>query len=301
MISDPENPTTLLAVNRNINPKEDYQIYLKLERFNPCGSIKDRTALNLLEGTEIKNGKTIVEPSSGNTGIALASIANAMGIPLEIAIPSGAPEEKKVLLKLLGVNLWEADDDLCPLYPNEGARGLVKGILAGKGGEDYVSPNQYENPLNAMAHYNSTGPEIWKQTEGKINYFFAGFGTCGTISGVGKYLKEQNPDIKIIGVEPKSRNHNLAGMKKISNLPEELIPEILNRDVIDDILEVEDDQAYQTAIDLARKTGILMGPTTGAVLFSALKHSKENQGLAVVIAPDDAFKYVSLFADYLKD
>jgi cysteine synthase len=173
--------------------------------------------------------------------------------------------------------------------------------LAGKGGEDYVSPNQYENPLNAMAHYKSTGPEIWKQTEGKVNYFFAGFGTCGTISGVGKYLKEQNPDVKIIGVEPKSRNHNLAGMKKISNLPEELIPNILNRDVIDDIVEVEDDQAYQTAIDLARKTGILMGPTTGAVLFSALKHSKDNQGLAVVIAPDDAFKYVSLFADYLKD
>ncbi|UCE70920.1 MAG: pyridoxal-phosphate dependent enzyme, partial [Nitrospiraceae bacterium] len=116
-----------------------------------------------------------------------------------------------------------------------------------------------------------------------------------------KYLKEKNPDVKLIGVEPKSRNHNLAGMKKISNLPEELIPNILNRDVIDDIVEVEDDQAYQTAIDLARKTGILMGPTTGAVLFSALKHSKDNQGLAVVIAPDDAFKYVSLFADYLKD
>ena len=174
-------------------------------------------------------------------------------------------------------------------------------MLKGRDGGRYVSPNQYENELNVQAHYKTTGPEIWEQTKGSIDYFFAGFGTCGTITGVGKYLKEQKASIKIIGIEPADSEHNLPGMKRISGLSEDLVPEILDRSVIDDIIEVEDKDAYNTGIQLARKTGILVGPTTGAILYAALKYANKNKGLAVVISPDDAFKYVSFYEPYVKD
>lgn len=302
LIADPDNPTPMVKVGPRTSPAEDFSIYLKLERNNPFGSIKDRIALSMLRGLTIDRTQSLVEPSSGNTGIALVALANAKGIPVEIAVPERIPEEKKTILRLLGVNiLWQADDNLCPVFPNEGARGLVNGILKSKGGEKYVSPNQYENELSVKAHYTTTGPEIWNQTEGKVDYFFAGFGTCGTITGVGKYLKEKNPNIKIIGVEPTVAEHNLPGMKRISNLDEEFIPKILDRSVIDDIVAVEDDDAYQTAIKLARQDGILVGPTTGAILAVALKYAKKSKGLAVVISPDDAFKYMSFYEPYVKD
>lgn len=163
----------------------------------------------------------------------------------------------------MGAELWEIPDHICPLYPSEGARDFVKDMIENPGYEgNYVCPNQYENGLNVLAHYKTTGPEIWKQTKGKINYFFAGFETCGTISGVGKYLKEQNSSVKIIGIEPAKLEHNLPGMKKIFNLPEDLIPKILDRSIIDDIITVEDQDAYETGICLAKHTGILVGPTT---------------------------------------
>ena len=299
LIASPENPTPLVRVNR-LNPVSNFQIYLKMERYNPFGSVKDRIALAMLKGLDTK-GRTLVEPSSGNTGIALAAIGNAMGIPVEIAVPDKIPEEKKVILRFLGAKVTEADDALCPLFPTEGARGLVNALIKSPATKDsYVSPNQYENEFNVQAHYTGTGPEIWQQTQGKVDYFFAGFGTCGTISGVGKYLKEQNPKIKIIGVEPSSPNHKLPGMKRISGLAEEYIPKILDRSVIDDTLAVADEDAYQTAIDLARKDGIMVGPTTGAILYVALQYAKKNKGLAVVISPDDAFKYTSFYQEILK-
>ncbi len=196
LIASPENPTPMVKITEKVNPNTDFKIYLKLERYNPFGSIKDRIALSMLEGLEIKQGNYLVEPSSGNTGIALAALANAKGIPIEIAVPERIPEEKKTLLRLLGVQtLWEADDKLCPVFPNEGARGLVNAMLKSKGGEKYISPNQYENELNVQAHYETTGPEIWNQTDGKVDYFFAGFGTCGTITGVGKYLKSKKSSV----------------------------------------------------------------------------------------------------------
>jgi cysteine synthase/TusA-related sulfurtransferase len=245
--------------------------------------------------------RTVVEPSSGNTGIALACVANALGIPIEIVIPERIPEEKKVMLRFLGAKLMEADDALCPLFPTEGARGIVNALIKSPATKDsYISPNQYENELNVQAHYKTTGPEIWKQTQGKIDYFFAGFGTCGTITGVGRYLKEQNPTIKIVGVEPSSPNHKLPGMKRITGLDEEFIPKILDRSVIDETVEVTDENAYRTAIELARKDGIPVGPTTGAMLHVALHYAKLNRGLAVVISPDDAFKYASFYQDILE-
>lgn len=302
LIANEENPTPMVRIGERVNPNKDFSIYVKLERYNPFGSVKDRIALSMLEGADIEQNQSLVEPSSGNTGIALAALANAKGIPIEIAVPERIPEEKKIILRLLGVNvLWEADDSLCPVFPNEGARGLVCAMLKSKGGEKYVSPNQYENPLNVQAHYKTTGPEIWKQTEGKVDYFFAGFGTCGTITGVGRYLKEKNPSIKIIGIEPAITEHNLPGMKRISDLDEELVPKILDKSIIDDIVTVDDDDAYQTGIRLAREEGILVGPTTGAILYAALQYAEKNKGLAVVISPDDAFKYISFYAPYVKE
>jgi cysteine synthase len=299
LVASPENPTPLVRLNK-INPNKDFPIYLKLERYNPFGSVKDRIVHAMLSAIEVGD-RTVVEPSSGNTGIALACVANALGIPVEIAVPERIPEEKKIILRLLGSKVTEADDALCPLFPSEGARGVVNALLKSRATKDsYVSPNQYENELNVQAHYQTTGPEIWKQTQGKISYFFAGFGTCGTITGVGRYLKEQNPDIKIIGVEPSSPDHKLPGMKRLTGLDEEFIPKILDRSVIDEMVEITDENAYKVVLELARKDGIPVGPTTGAILHVALNYAESNKGLAVVISPDDAFKYTSYYKNILE-
>lgn len=300
MIADPENPTPMVRLSSRSRPAPDFDIYVKLERGNPFGSIKDRTALYLLRGTPLREDQVLTEPTAGNTGIALAALANAQGTRIELALPEGTPEEKKALLRFLGAELLEVEDELCPLFPTEGARGVVKSLvesLAFNG--RYVSPNQYENELNVEAHYRSTGPEIWNQTEGRIDYFFAAFGTCGTITGVGKYLKERNPGVKIIGIEPASRQHKLSGIKKISNLPPEHRPKILDYSLIDDIIAVGDDEAFEAGVRLARSEGIMVGPTTGACLHAAQVYGADRSGLAVVISPDDATKYISAYTEYL--
>jgi cysteine synthase len=267
---------------------------------NPFGSIKDRTALFMLRGLRLDDGQALVEPSAGNTGIALAAMANAQGTPIEIAVPEGTPEEKKALLRFLGAELIEVEDELCPLFPTEGARGVVKSMVesAAYNGR-YVSPNQYENALNAEAHYRTTGPEIWQQTGGDIDYFFAGIGTGGTISGVGRFLKEQNPEIRIVGVEPASRHHALSGLKRITGLPDEHYPKILDPNLLDDLVSVTDEEAYRAGIDVARKEGIMVGPTTGAVLSAALHSELPKRGRAVLISADNSAKYVSAYAKYL--
>jgi cysteine synthase len=163
----------------------------------------------------------------------------------------------------------------------------------------YVSPNQYESELNVAAHYHTTGPEIWRQTNGRIDYFFAGIGTGGTITGVGRYLKERNPDIQIIGVEPASRHHKLSGLKRVTGLPEEYFPKILDRDVIDEFVSVTDDDAFAAGIKVARSDGVMVGPTTGALLHAASEWAVDNKGTAVVISGDNAAKYVSAYAEYL--
>lgn len=300
LIADPENPTPMVRLSPRSRPSPDFDTYVKLERNNPFGSIKDRTALYLLQGMQLRDDQVLTEPTAGNTGIALAALANARGMRIELALPDGTPEEKKALLRFLGAELLEVEDELCPLFPTEGARGVVKSLVesAAFNGR-YVSPNQYENELNVEAHYRTTGPEIWNQTEGRIDYFFAAFGTCGTITGVGKYLKERNPDVRIIGVEPAQRQHRLSGIKKISNLPAEHRPKILDYSLIDDIIAVEDSEAFDAGIQLARTEGIMVGPTTGACLHAAKVVGQKARGIAVVISPDDATKYVSTYAEYL--
>ncbi len=299
LIASPDSPTPLVKVN-TINPNKDFPIYLKLERYNPFGSVKDRIAYEMLNALQVGD-RTVVEASSGNTGIALLCLANSLGIPVEVAVPEKIPEEKKVMLKFLGAKkVWEADDALCPRFPSEGARGIVDSLVRSPATRDrYCSPNQYWSELNVQAHFRTTGPEIWRQTKGKVTHFFAGFGTCGTITGVGRYLKTQNPAIKIIGVEPASSEHKLPGLKRITGLDQEFIPKILDRSVIDDIAEVSDQAAYRTAFQLARKEGIPVGPTTGAILSAALGYARSNNGLAVVISPDDAFKYASFYKQFL--
>ena len=300
LVPGPDNPTPMVRIGERFNSHAGFELLVKLEGMNPFGSIKDRTALYMLRELQLEDGQSLVEPSAGNTGIALAALANAQGTPIEIALPEGAPEEKKAQLRFLGAEVIEVEDELCPIYPSEGARGVVKSMVesAAFGGK-YVSPNQYESELNVAAHYHTTGPEIWRQTRGRISAFFAGIGTGGTITGVGRYLKERNPNIKVIGVEPALRHHKLSGLKRVTGLPEEHFPKILDRDVIDDFISVTDDEAFATGIRIARTDGVLVGPTTGAVLHAASEWGSENQGTAVAISADSAAKYVSAYAEYL--
>jgi cysteine synthase A/cysteine synthase B len=302
LIPSPDNPTPMLRLGERFNPFAEYEVLLKLEGMNPFGSIKDRTAHFMLKGLKLKDGQALAEASAGNTGIALAALANARNIPIEIAVPEGVPDAKKAMLRFLGAELIEVDDELCPIFPSEGARGVVKSMVESEAyGGKYVSPNQYESQLNVAAHYNTTGPEIWRQTAGNIDYFFASIGTGGTISGVGQYLKKMNPSIKIIGVEPASRHHNLSGLKRITGLPEEHFPKILDRDLLDDVISVSDDDAFEAGIRLARTEGALVGPTTGAVLHAAMETGATSKGRAVLISADTAEKYIESYAKYLSD
>ena len=297
---NPDNPTPMVRLSERINPHANLEVLLKLEGMNPFGSIKDRTALYMLRGLTLNEDQSLVEPSAGNTGIALAAMANAQNTPIEIAVPNGTPEEKKALLRFLGAELIEVEDELCPLFPSEGARGVVKSMVESEAyAGRYISPNQYESKLNVAAHYCTTGPEIWQQTDGEIDYFFAGIGTGGTIAGVAKYLKEQNPDVTIVAVEPASRHHQLSGLKRVTGLPDEHFPAILDRDLVDEYVSVSDDDAYAAGIEVARKEGIMVGPTTGALLHAALHTNTDRRGRAVLISGDSAAKYVSSYAKYL--
>ena len=299
LIPGPDNPTPLVRVSERFNPAPRLELLVKLEGMNPFGSIKDRTAFSMLQGTRLRADQALVEPSAGNTGIALAALANAQGTAIEIAVPEGTPEEKKALLRFLGVGLLEVEDELCPLFPTEGARGVVKSMVDSAAYEGhYVSPNQYESALNVEAHYRNTGPEIWHQTQGRIGYFFAGIGTGGTLTGVGRFLKERNPEIQVIGIEPAARLHQLSGLKRVSDLPAEHFPKLLDLDVIDRIVSVTDEQAFRAGIRLARTDGIMVGPTTGAALHAALDIADTANGLAVVLSADDASKYVSAYSAF---
>jgi cysteine synthase B len=301
LIGSRENPTPLVRLNRLPLPGGG-EIFAKLEWMNPFGSIKDRTARFLLDGLRRDGklaGKKIVEPTSGNTGIALVALSNLLGIPCTITIPSGAPEEKITLLRLLGAEVWPTPDDLCPIdHPKDGAIALARSFVTGEATKDhYVMPNQYENPDNVRAHYETTGAEIWDQTEGKVTHFFAGYGTCGTITGVAKFLKEKNPDVRIVAIEPE-KGHHLSGLK---NFQESNKPVILDESLIDKTVRVPDAPAFETAIRLAREESLLVGPSTGAIVWAALQEKLPADAVAVCISPDSALKYASRYAPHLAD
>ncbi len=301
LIASPADPTPLVRVG-GMGWQGALELYLKLEWFNPFGSIKDRPALYMLTALQERgdlDGRELVEPSSGNTGIALAALAGLMGVKLTVTIPDGVPEEKKVLLRMLGAEVWPTPDDLCPVdHPKDGAIALAHSFVRGEASNgQYVMPNQYENEDNNRAHYETTGPEIWNQTEGQIRFFFAGLGTGGTLTGIGRYLKEKNPEVQVIAVEPQ-KGHKLPGLK---NLEESKPPAILDRSVIDQVIRVDDEPAYEMTKRLFRRGGLIVGPSTGAIVHVALEFGKEQQGIGVAISPDSGFKYASFFADILGD
>ena len=301
LIASPANPTPMVKLSR-VARGGGFDLYLKLEWYNPFGSVKDRAALQMLKSMEERgelDGKELVEPSSGNTGIALAALAGLMGKKLTITIPEGVPEEKQLILRMLGATVWPTPDDLCPVdHPKDGAIALAQSFVSGEATKGrYAMPFQYENPENVRAHYENTGPEIWSQTEGQVEFFFAGYGTCGTITGNGKYLKEQNPGVKIIAVEPQ-KGHRLPGMK---NLEESRAPGILDPSVIDEVIRVGDEPAYEMTKRLFREEGLIVGPTTGAIVVAAVEYGRDQSGVAVAISPDSGFKYTSYFRDVLGD
>jgi cysteine synthase len=197
---------------------------------------------------------------------------------------------------MLGAEVWPTPDDLCPVdNPRDGAIALARSIVESAGGDRYVWPDQYSNPDNVRAHYETTGPEIWHQTEGQIRTFVAGFGTCGTISGVGRFLKERDPSIRVVGVEPQAA-HRLPGLKSFS---ESKTPAILDREVIDEVIRLDDGPAYAMTKRLFREEALMVGPSTGAVLEAITR--LDSPGLTVGISPDSGFKYTSFFADGLAE
>lgn len=293
LLPDINNPTPLVQAGRSVGGLT-VELFLKLEWLNPFGSIKDRAAAYLLDGLARSGrleGKDLVEASSGNTAIALAALAAVADIDLTVTIPEAAPLEKRILLRLLGAEVWETPDDLCPVdHPKDGAIALARSIVAGEG---FVMPDQYNNPDNVRAHYERTGPEIWRQTDGRIRYFVAGLGTCGTITGVGRFLKEQDPTVTVIGVEPQT-GHRIPGLKNFEEASE---PSILDWSVVDEVIRVDDEPAYETTKRLHRKEGLLVGPSTGAVVHAAAQI--ERDGIAVGVSPDSSIKYTSYFAETL--
>lgn len=298
LLPNVNNPTPLVRINR-VASNAALESYLKLEWFNPFGSVKDRAAAYLLAGMMERgdlDGRDIVEASSGNTAIALAALATLADKRLTVTIPDGVPEEKKIMLRMLGAEVWETPDDLCPVdHPQDGAIALARSLAAAEGGKRFAMANQYENEDNVRAHYETTGPEIWRQTEGRIRYFVAGLGTTGTITGTGKYLKERDPSIQVIAVAPQ-RGHRLPGLKSFQEAKE---PGILDWNVIDDVVHVADEPAYELTKRLHREEGLIVGPSTGAVVHAINQLPDSATGVAVGISPDSGAKYASFFRDVL--
>lgn len=300
MCGDTAHPTPLVRLNRMpANP--GVSLYVKCEWTNPFGSIKDRTAKWLLAGLAERGqleGKTVVEATSGNTGIALAAICAQLGVPMIATAPAALSPEKTALLRAFGaeVRLTPADD-ASGLHPMDVAFRMAKAIRDSDP-EKYVMPNQYDNADNARAHYESTGPEIWAQTEGKLRYFFAGFGTCGTLVGTSRFLKERDPGIKTIGIQP-VRGHHISGLK---NMEETAVPANLDMSVIDEIVWVDDEIADETTRRLYREESLMVGPSAGAILAGALQYlgDEARSGIGVAIAPDSGQKAASYLAQILE-
>jgi len=298
LLPDVANPSPLVRLNRVLADR-DLDIYLKLEWMNPFGSIKDRTAAFLIAGLErdgLLDGKELVEASSGNTAIALAALASLAGTRLTTTIPDGVPDEKKIALRMLGAEVWETPDDLCPVdNPRDGAIALARALAASEGGERYAATSQYENRDNVAAHYETTGPEIWRQTEGGVRWFVAAYGTTGTVVGAGRFLKEQDSSIQVVGVEPEP-GHRLPGMKSFREASE---PAILDRGVIDHSVVVSDEESYETTKELWRQEALMVGPSTGAVVAAIRALPTAPGDLVVAISADSGIKYTSYFEDIL--
>ncbi len=276
------------------------KVYAKLEWCNPFGSVKDRPAYWMIKDAEKrgilhKDKSIIIEPTSGNTGIALTGIARLLGYNIEIVIPEKVSEETKNILRTLGAKLYETTDDLCPRVGVGTDQSISLATAIAKARPSiYYMPNQYENDANFRAHYESTGPEIWRDTNGKITHFVSGAGTGGTITGVGTYLKEMNKDIKVIAVQPQ-KNHLIQGLR---NYEESSMPILFKRrqDVVDEWYTITNKESFDMVRELYYKERLLVGPSTGCVMAAVNKLIKSiEKGLIVAIFADDGRKFNSLY------
>lgn len=266
------------------------QIYAKAEWFNPGGSIKDRPALNILrtalEAGLLTPGKRLLDSTSGNMGIAYATFGAALGIPVTLTLPANASPERITILKALGAELILTD----PLEGSDGAARVAR-QMAVENPERYFYANQYDNPANWLAHYHTTAPEIVQQTNGRITHFVAGVGTSGTLVGVGRYLRQFNPDIQLIAVQPDSPFHGLEGLKHI---PTAIQPGIYDPALPERIVEVSTEEAHAMVVKLARQEGLFVGISSGAAAVAALKVAAElEEGVVVTVFPDAGYKYLS--------
>jgi len=293
MLPSEENPSPLVRINR-MNPSPEFHLFAKLEWLNPFGSVKDRAAWAMLrdleERKQVGNGRGVVEPTSGNTGLSLAAMARARGYHMRAVVPNKVPLEKKLLLRIAGADLDVVNDALCP------APGLGDGSIniakthAKASSQRYVLPNQYENELNVQAHFRTTGPELWRQTEGKITHLFCSLGTCGTVTGTSRFLRSKNPKLKVYAVQP-TEGHDVPGLRNLSQLE---VSKLFDRSLIDEILEIDYELAYTRALDLCQTEGLLAGPSSGLIYEGTRRIiEREKVGFGVMIFADNVFKYTS--------
>ena len=293
MLPSEENPSPLVRINR-MNPSPEFHLFAKLEWLNPFGSVKDRAAWAMLrdleERKQVGNGRGVVEPTSGNTGLSLAAMARARGYHMRAVVPNKVPLEKKLLLRIAGADLDVVNDALCP------APGLGDGSIniakthAKASSQRYVLPNQYENELNVQAHFRTTGPELWRQTEGEITHLFCSLGTCGTVTGTSRFLRSKNPKLKVYAVQP-TEGHDVPGLRNLSQLE---VSKLFDRSLIDEILEIDYELAYTRALDLCQTEGLLAGPSSGLIYEGTRRIiEREKVGFGVMIFADNVFKYTS--------
>lgn len=280
--------TPLVRINK-LNPNKNVTMYAKVEGFNPTGSIKDRIALNMIQQAEaegrLTKGKTIIEPTSGNTGVALAMIGAIKGYDVEIVMSGAVSVERRQMIKAFGGTVTLSEGK----YGTDGAirkaRELVK-----SNPDKYFMPDQFSNEYNKMAHYRTTGDEIWKQTGGNVDYLVSALGTSGTIMGIGKALKEHNPDVKIVCAHP-VKGHYIQGLK---NMEEAIVPSIYDPSQIDITIMVETEVAYEMTRQIVKQEGIFVGMSSGAAMYAAIEIAKKaSSGTIVTIFPDRGEKYLS--------
>jgi cysteine synthase B len=281
----------LSRFSRGLGVSPRVGVYAKAEWVNPSGSVKARAALWIVEDAErmgqLYPGKILIDSSSGNTGIAFAMIGAVKGYEVQLVMPANVSQERKALAHAYGAKLIESD----PLEGSDGAIRLVRDMVA-RNPERYFYANQYNNPANWLAHYESTGPEIWQQSQGKITHFVAGLGTTGTFVGTGRYLKERNPRVQLIGLQPEDELSVIEGLKY---LPTAITPAIYDASLADCNLGIDAEETWAMTRRLARQAGIFAGLSSGAAMVGAIQIAKElDEGVVVTLFPDDGSKYISL-------